>query len=199
MSRRWRWEERYLSGVTPWDTGITPPEVVAFWESQAVAPGDRALDLGCGTGTNVAFLAGQGLESLGIELAGAALLQARTRCARLPASTAACMHFALADVTRLPVSGYNAAYVLDVGCFHGVPPSEREAYVAGVDQNLRVGGYYHLFAFDRVPDLVKQNPDRGMDEDEVRRRFGARYRVVEILRATPDRYPCRWYLLQKTA
>ena len=35
----------------PWDTGITPPEVVeAIDGPEALRPG-RALDLGCGTGT----------------------------------------------------------------------------------------------------------------------------------------------------
>lgn len=36
----------------PWDTGITPPEVVATFAEGDLPPGP-ALDLGCGTGTNV--------------------------------------------------------------------------------------------------------------------------------------------------
>ena len=41
----WYWLRR-----PPWDTGVTPPELVRF--VSAHSPG-RALDLGCGTGTNV--------------------------------------------------------------------------------------------------------------------------------------------------
>ena len=40
--------ERYASGETPWDSGITPPEIV---ELLAELPAGSALDLGCGTGT----------------------------------------------------------------------------------------------------------------------------------------------------
>jgi len=38
--------ERYASGETPWDSGITPPEIIEFLE---MAPAGSALDLGCGT------------------------------------------------------------------------------------------------------------------------------------------------------
>jgi hypothetical protein len=42
----------YLFGVKPWDSGISPPELVKVVEGgDALRPG-RAIDLGCGTGTN---------------------------------------------------------------------------------------------------------------------------------------------------
>ena len=46
------WNVAYLFGKMPWDTGVTPPELRAVVENGQVQP-DRALDLGCGTGTNV--------------------------------------------------------------------------------------------------------------------------------------------------
>src|SRR5881296_1344749 len=47
----------------PWDTGITPPEVERFVASHA--PG-RAIDLGCGTGTNAVYLARHGWSAVGV-------------------------------------------------------------------------------------------------------------------------------------
>ena len=44
---------RYL-GDPPWDTGVSPPELINFL--QTAEPG-RALDLGCGSGTNLLTLA----------------------------------------------------------------------------------------------------------------------------------------------
>ena len=60
MSLFWDW--MYLFKKTPWDTGITPPEIVSMIESGKVPIG-RALDLGCGTGTNAIYLAQRDLRS----------------------------------------------------------------------------------------------------------------------------------------
>ena len=56
--RRWMFQQRYWQGNTPWDTEVTPPEVLSFLES--AQPG-RALDLGCGTGTNSIVMAQRGV------------------------------------------------------------------------------------------------------------------------------------------
>ena len=74
-----QWDARYRRGETPWDSGITPPEVVSFFEEQGPAQNGLALDLGCGTGTNVLWLARHGLHVIGVELAGNGLVKARYR------------------------------------------------------------------------------------------------------------------------
>ena len=50
--------ERYAGGDMPWDSGITPPEIM---EILAELPPGAALDLGCGTGTVLRRLAARGL------------------------------------------------------------------------------------------------------------------------------------------
>ena len=50
-SSSWSFDLQYLLSRPPWDTEVTPPEVVELIEGEDLAPG-RALDLGCGTGTN---------------------------------------------------------------------------------------------------------------------------------------------------
>ncbi len=55
---RWlQFNLRYL-GNPPWDTGVSPPELLAIIAEKQ--PG-RALDLGCGTGTNLLTHGGKGL------------------------------------------------------------------------------------------------------------------------------------------
>ena len=50
------WDERYRSGQTPWDTGITPPEVQGFWEEQPKpASGALAFDIGLRNGAQYAI------------------------------------------------------------------------------------------------------------------------------------------------
>ena len=73
------WQLAYIVGFKPWDSGISPPELVSVVEGpEALAPG-RALDLGCGTGTNVVYLAQHGWEATGVDLVRRALRRAHDR------------------------------------------------------------------------------------------------------------------------
>jgi SAM-dependent methyltransferase len=197
---RKRWDSRYSEGVTPWDTQTTPPEVVDFWAGNRLVPNALALDLGCGPGTNVRYLARLGLTTIGVEIASAPLITAHQRIERYEPDIRARAHFVCADVCRVPFVGLNAAYILDVGCLHSLPRAMRPYYVQSVVNNLAPGGYYHLYAFDADP----ENPDPpsgpvGMLFGEVAQRFAPSLTVVEEIIAMPDRRPCRWYLLQRPA
>jgi len=196
---RKRWEDHYASGHTPWDTQITPPEVEEFCSSGRLTGGGLALDIGCGPGTNVLYLARQGFVAVGFDIALRPLLTGRERIDRFAPTVATRTHFVQADVTCLPLEGAGAAYILDIGCFHGVRHAERDSYVAGIVANLRPGGYFHLYAFDRTPEMAA-DPERtlmGVEEDEIAQRFAPQCTLIQVMRARPDRYPCRWYLLQK--
>ncbi len=59
-----------------WDTGISPPELIAFLESH---PASRALDLGCGTGTNAITMAGYGWQVTGVDFVGRAIRAGRRK------------------------------------------------------------------------------------------------------------------------
>jgi SAM-dependent methyltransferase len=196
---RLQWEEHYRTGPTPWDTRITPPEVVQFWQEHAAPPGGLALDLGCGTGTNVAYLASLGLTAIGFELAGNALMTGQQRFRREFPDLLSRPQLVQADVTCLPVRATRAHYILDIGCLHGLPLAQRRVYAQGVIDNLVQGGYYHLFAFDLQPEAEQRadQPLRGMDENEVETLFAPHLAVVEIQRGRPDRQACRWYLLRR--
>ena len=94
MAPRGRYFERaYRRGRAPWDTGVTPPEVVE--EVSAMQPG-RALDVGCGTGTNVLWLAQHGWTAIGVDRSATAIESARRK-----ADWTASAMFAEGDVTRL--------------------------------------------------------------------------------------------------
>jgi SAM-dependent methyltransferase len=191
---RLAWDAKYQSGITPWDTRITPPEVVAFWESHRLAPHGLALDLGCGPGTNSAYLAQLGLHAIGLEISGNALGLARRRHATGSLASHGTLEFIQADITRFPLAAGQAVYILDIGCLHGLPLEDRPAYAAGIIQNLRSGGYYHLYAFDRTPE---QADLRGLLPDELTTLFTPHLTILEATPARPDRRPCHWYLLQR--
>src|ERR1044071_7415465 len=73
------WNDSYASGEPlPWDTGTPDPMLVEMIESRAIPPG-RALEVGCGTGTNAIYLAQHGFEVIGIDVAPLAVEQARAK------------------------------------------------------------------------------------------------------------------------
>jgi SAM-dependent methyltransferase len=201
IEARRHWDVRYAEGVTPWDTQITPPEVEAFWTSGRLPPQGLALDLGCGPGTNVRYLARMGLHAVGVEIAGAPLLTAGRRTLDDPLAQRLRMTFCCADVCALPFQGIQAAYILDIGCLHNLSPQLRFDYAAGVIANLAPGGYYHLYAFDANPhpEDEPESKTTGLADGEVEQLFTPALHLVEEIRARPDRRPCRWYLLQRPA
>ena len=202
---RAHWDGRYRGGQTPWDTGITPPEVQAFWKEQPKpARGSFALDIGCGTGLNTLFLARQGLYAVGFDLSGQALqlaLQRREAIGRdEQLVTEGKAIFVQGDVSRLPLDSLGAVYALDIGCLHSLPDELRPAYAEGVHKSLKEGGHFHLYVFDRSS---SDGPGaRGMRDGEVAELF---YNRLEILTeeigvsSTLASRPSRWFLLRKTS
>ena len=61
----------------PWDSGITPPELLEYLESRPAA--GRAIDLGCGTGTNVITMARMGWQVTGVDFVPKAIDLAREK------------------------------------------------------------------------------------------------------------------------
>lgn len=192
-SERKAWEARYSDGPTPWDTRITPPEVLEFWRNRPVPVGARALDVGAGRGTNAAFLALRQLQTVALDIAGLALHQAATRLTYLPDPILRNIHLVQASASHLPLSSDHFYYILDIGCFHGLPVALRCDYANEIGRVCQEGGFVQIFAFDKRD----EDDDRGMTKLEVKERFGMRFEIIHEIQGRPDRAPCRWYTLQK--
>lgn len=123
----------------PWDTGITPPELEDFILTHTSG---KALDLGCGTGTNILRLAHAGWDVTGVDFALRAVNKARTRLrqAGLAGKVMA------ADVTRLDDVTGGFDLILDIGCLHGLDSGDRQAYYDHILRLLADGGTYLLYA-----------------------------------------------------
>ncbi|MBE9523832.1 MAG: class I SAM-dependent methyltransferase [Chloroflexi bacterium] len=126
----------------PWDTRVTPPEVINFADQH---PPGRALDLGCGTGTNVIYLAKRGWESIGIDFAPKAIRAARRKIKHHDYNT----RFWVDDVTRLHKVSGSFDFILDMGCYHSLDSDEQKSYLKNVDRLLNPGGHYLLYVFFR--------------------------------------------------
>ena len=75
MLRRLEFDLWYLFRP-PWDSGVSPPELFEF---MAAHPAGRAIDLGCGTGTNVVTLAEHGWQVTGLDYSPRAIRIASAR------------------------------------------------------------------------------------------------------------------------
>lgn len=124
----------------PWDTGVSPPELVAF--IQSTRPG-RALDLGCGTGTNAITLAQHGWQVVGVDFIGKAIRKARSKAQQLGLG----IDFHIGDVTRLENIRGIFQLVLDIGCFHNLPRAGKLKYVQNLENLLAPTGTFLLYGF----------------------------------------------------
>ncbi|HEX6231126.1 MAG TPA: class I SAM-dependent methyltransferase [Actinomycetota bacterium] len=187
---RFLYERAYRRGHAPWDTGITPPEVVEVVEGADPLPPGRALDLGCGTGTNVLYLVQHGWQAVGVDFSARAIAEARRKAEGVRGA-----EFRVGDVTRLADVGVRGPFdfVLDIGCFHSVPLRRRTRYVDGVARSTRPGATLMIFAWGPTPRSPGEPRTR---EAEVRRRFGRDFELGEVIlgREPPG---AAWFALRR--
>jgi SAM-dependent methyltransferase len=189
LARRF-FERAYRRGTPPWDTGVTPPEVVEVVEGPAALEAGRGLDLGCGTGTNVLYLVQRGWFAVGVDLSGLAIESARRKADWVSGAT-----FVEGDVTRLRELGVDGPFdlLLDIGCYHAVAPGRREAYVLEAARVARPGSLLLLFAFGPWLNLPGSRRTR---EPEIRRRFAGPFEL-ERVRPGADPAGAAWFDLRR--
>ena len=167
-----KFTERYETQSTPWDTGITPPEIVSI---VAELPAGKALDLGCGTGTNVQYLLEHGWQADGIDFVAQAILTAHQKLAGFPPERFAVYCH---DVTKLNQrDGLRAPYdlVIDIGCGHGLDADKQLKYARDVAALLKPHGIFMLYA--HYPS--EGRPDFGWTADDVHRLFAPHFEIAE--------------------
>jgi ubiquinone/menaquinone biosynthesis C-methylase UbiE len=176
-------------GQPPWDTGVSPPELLDFIQNHK--PG-RAIDIGCGTGTNVITLAQAGWKVTGVDFAPRAIKLARQKS--IKAGTQA--EFLINDATKLQgISGpFDLAF--DLGCFHSIPGDGKRKYLEQLLRVLAFGGFWLMYGFlNSDTDKTRSGLFQG-DIDLIASRLA--------LLARRDGYDKRerssaWFLFQKPA
>jgi SAM-dependent methyltransferase len=153
---RWlRFNLLYL-GRPPWDTGVSPPELKDFLK--ATEPG-RALDAGCGTGTNLLTMAKSGWAVVGVDISVLSVLRARAKLRRIDFTGRVICGDITGDLQlTLPFD-----LVLDIGCYHSLSQKEREKYRQNLDNWLAPGGSYLLYAHLRT----EPGASHGVSEDDI--------------------------------
>lgn len=130
---------------------------MAFIESH---PPGRALDLGCGTGTNVITLARNGWQVTGVDFAPRAIRIARRKAQDADLN----VDLRVDDVTKLEDISTHFDLILDMGCFHSLPVQGKSDYVRNLDRLLAPAGTYMMYGFfkengESGPGLVEADLD----------------------------------------
>ena len=151
----------------PWDIGGPQPAMAALLAEHP--PEGPVLDVGCGSGELAAYIAGMGIDVLGVDFVHEAIAQARSKRATLPPEVARRLELRVADALRPARLKRTFGAVVDSGFYHLFEPDRCDAFVDELAQVLRPGGrcYLHEFAVAfPVP-----NVPREVTEAELRARF----------------------------
>jgi len=167
------WNDRYRDGNLPWDTGRPSSELQRVVSQNAIQP-CRALELGCGTGTNSVWLAQQGFAVIGIDVAPLAVARAeeRAHAARVAA------HFLVADVLQLPDLGGLFEFFFDRGCYHAVRREAPGQYAPAVARQLAACGRGLVLAGN-----AREPHDPGppvVTEQEIRNELGMAFEILDL-------------------
>jgi SAM-dependent methyltransferase len=134
----------WLPGRPPWDTGISPPELMAFIHSH---PAGKALDLGCGTGTNAITLTRHGWQVTGIDFASRAIRSAKQKARKAGLQ----IDLRVGDVSQPKNVMGPFDLILDIGCFHSLSAEERTEYTRNLERLLATDGTFLSYVFFRDP------------------------------------------------
>lgn len=183
------WEEVYRDDEeAPWETGRPQPAIVECSERGDIV--GRVLDVGCGVGTNVLYLAKQGHEAVGIDFASAAIERARSRAERRDDDID--VSFEVADAFTLPDLELGSfGTVVDCGMLHTLDANERRRYADSLGAVLEPGGRVVALEFrvgapaDWGPIPLSDADLRGAFEDGWRVETVEETRFVTRVRPVP--------------
>jgi cyclopropane fatty-acyl-phospholipid synthase-like methyltransferase len=185
--RWWLFEWRYWRNKVPWDTNITPPEVMEFLAG--ARPG-RALDLGCGTGTNAMTMAQYGWQVTGLDFSMKAIRAARSKAARAGIT----IDFQVKDVSDLSELTGLYDYALDIGCLFTLKVADKRRYASGISLLLKRGATYMLYA--KMP-RQSRGSQWGLTPEAVQSLFLPAFEQKQTVMGEEKGAPSAWYWLLK--
>jgi ubiquinone/menaquinone biosynthesis C-methylase UbiE len=178
---------RYFRGRTPWDTQITPPEVMEF--ILHTDPGN-ALDLGCGTGTNAIALASHGWIVTGVDFIPKAIETARRKANEAGLD----IRFLVADVSRLDLPDNSYDYALDIGCFFTLEQPDRVRYTETLARIVKPGGCFMLYAW--LP-RVRKNKLWGISPEAVDALLTPAFLKTRVVIGEEQGHGSAWYWYER--
>lgn len=175
-------------GQPRWDTGISPPELLDFIKTHKPA---RAIDIGCGTGTNVITLAKAGWQVTGVDFAPRAIHLAKQKIK----TTGTKADVRVSDATDLKVLNGPYEFALDIGCFHSIQKDGKAKYLKQLDRILTPNGFWLMYGFLKSDPL---HAGTGLDQADLEL-ISSRLTLVSRRDGIDDKRDRKsaWFLYQK--
>jgi methyl halide transferase len=168
------WEDKYREGNTPWDSGVASKELQRVLSEQGISA-CRALELGCGTGTNAVFLAGQGFDVTAVDCSSLALESAQQKAT----AAAVSVNWLEADVQNFGADLEPFEFVFDRGCYHCCRRVDLPGYLQTLENVTAPGTRYLSLCGNANEQTEGQGPPR-VTEEEIRNELGGSFEINQI-------------------
>ena len=175
----------YYFQKPPWDTGVSPPELMEYIHTH---PPGTALDLGCGSGTNVITLAKHGWKATGVDFAYRAIAVAKRKIRQEKVE----VQLVAGDVTDLTMLRNPFDFILDIGCFHLLENENIQKYVKNILRLIKPGGTYLMWGFFSSQESFQRLTDGHIKELNNFLNLISRKDNVE-----PDCLPSAWFTFKR--
>jgi SAM-dependent methyltransferase len=156
IQRDWDWwayhyrvvHRQQIAGIGCWDDELVEMIVHVL----QLQPGDRVLDLACGSGEHAIRLAQRGLEVLGVDIAPSLIAHCRQQAADRGAVTA---QFEVGDMRELAYEGKFDAVLLLSGSFGFFDDATNADVLARMAHALKPAGRLLIDVFDPAQMVVR--------------------------------------------
>ena len=141
MSKKNLFNERYKTGDTPWELNAPDKNLIHFIQHNKLGP-FKALDIGCGTGSNAIWLAKQGFNVTGSDFSSLAIEEAKTKTLKSGLN----INFFVTDFLKDHVGAADFEFLFDRGCFHSFDLEEdRKRFANNAHAHLIKNGIWLSF------------------------------------------------------
>lgn len=150
----------------------------------SITPG-TVLDVGCGTGNQALWLAGQGFEVTGVDISQTAIDMAGHKMQKAGVTVRFLVGDALhLDALNLPT---NFSLVLDWALLHTIPVEERKRYVEQIHHHLHPDGKVLLRVFshrdpenkdEKHPSHLRDGSRYFFSREDIERLYGPSFRIL---------------------
>ena len=136
------WDDMYKSGhyKQTWSLEFPSPELIGVLMALDMPKGSKCLDVGCGSGADLEYLAEKGYNTTGLDISPIAIdiVQKRLEAKNLKAK------LLVGDILNMSLGSEKFDFVADRGCLHHIGNEKRNIYADVIGKAIKSGGYFLL-------------------------------------------------------